>query len=70
MDPLGMITAMDAVNQHLKSAQPGAPVVPDGLEDRQVRPARAGLLRHNAATVLRRMAERIEPACSNPAGAG
>lgn len=70
MDPLGMITAMDAVNQHLRSAQPGAPVVPDGLEGRHKRAARAGLLRQNAANVLRRIAERIEPAGCNPAGAG
>lgn len=57
MEPAGMILAMNAVNDHVLSARPGAPVVPDPPP----RPPRAVPVRRVTAGVLRRLADRVEP---------
>ncbi|WCN84146.1 hypothetical protein [Micromonospora sp. LH3U1] len=54
--PTGYITALDAMNRHVNSARPDAPV--------QVERARPALLvptRQAAAVALRRLADRIQP---------
>lgn len=58
MDLLGFHTALDATRRHVTSAQPNAPVRPD--------PVAGGPkpLRRRAAQVLRRVADRLEPAQS------
>lgn len=56
------ILAMNAVNAHVLSARPNAPVVPESPR----RPARAAPVRRVTATVLRRLADRVEPACPTP----
>ncbi|MEJ3750022.1 hypothetical protein WEI85_43010 [Actinomycetes bacterium KLBMP 9797] len=59
MGPAGIL-AMNAVNDHVLSARPHAPVVPEPPR----RPARAAPVRRATALVLRRLADRVEPACS------
>ncbi|MFI7575808.1 hypothetical protein [Micromonospora sp. NPDC049497] len=55
--PTGYVVAVDAVLRHVNSARPDAPVRPD-------RPRRAPLAptRRVAASALRRLADRIQPA--------
>jgi hypothetical protein len=61
MDPLGMVTAISAVREHVTSAQPGAPVVPDRLRRKAPRPPRTDSLRRAAAAALHRLAHKLEP---------
>jgi hypothetical protein len=59
-----MVTAISAVREHVTSAQPGAPVVPDKVRHRAYR---TDALRRAVAAGLRRMAQKLEPnrsACS------
>ncbi|MDG4809702.1 hypothetical protein O7634_23370 [Micromonospora sp. WMMD1120] len=54
--PTGYVTALDAMNRHVNSARPDAPV--------QIERARSPLLapaRRAAAVALRRLADRIQP---------
>ncbi|WP_327643958.1 hypothetical protein [Micromonospora zamorensis] len=54
--PTGYVTALDAMNRHVNSARPDAPVQVE-------RPRRALLAptRQAAALALRRLADRIQP---------
>ncbi|MDG4781027.1 hypothetical protein O7614_15375 [Micromonospora sp. WMMD961] len=54
--PTGYITALDAVNRHVNSARPDAPV-----RIERVRRARFDPTRQAAAVALRRLADRIQP---------
>ncbi|GAB3841055.1 hypothetical protein GCM10029963_11180 [Micromonospora andamanensis] len=54
--PIGFITAVDAVTRHVMSARPDAPVRPD-----VPRPARLAGTRRLAAGALRRLADQIQP---------
>ena len=55
MDPLGYNLALGATRHHVLSARPDAPVVPDP----EPRPS---AVRAAAAALLRRLADRVEPA--------
>ncbi|GIF69048.1 hypothetical protein Ais01nite_70830 [Asanoa ishikariensis] len=57
LDPTAFVQAMNATRDHVYSARPDAPVVPD----RARRTGRGDPLRRVAATVLRRVADRVEP---------
>ena len=61
MDPLGMVTAISAVRQHVTSAQPGAPVVADRVRHKASRPPRTDSVRRAAAAGLHRLAQMLEP---------
>ncbi len=54
MDPLGMISAMHAVERHVSSARPDAPVIKE--RGSFIDPARDA-----TARALRRLADRLEP---------
>jgi hypothetical protein len=58
-DPTAMILADRAVRHHVTSAGPTAPMAPERPPGRS--PAREA--RQLTATVLRRLADRVEPAC-------
>jgi hypothetical protein len=60
MDPLG-ITALNAVREHVTSAQPGAPVVAGKARRRTARPPRTDSLRRALASGLHRLAQKLEP---------
>ncbi|MER7460633.1 hypothetical protein [Micromonospora sp. NPDC126480] len=55
--PAGLLLAVDAVTRHVTSARPDAPVRPE-----RVRAPRLARGRRTAATALRRLADRIQPA--------
>ncbi|QYN38336.1 hypothetical protein K1T35_14585 [Pseudonocardia sp. DSM 110487] len=57
-DPLAMIIADHATKQHVLSARPTAPRVPE-RPPRQ----RGDAIRRLTGTALRRLADRIEPRC-------
>ncbi|GIH06825.1 hypothetical protein Rhe02_48920 [Rhizocola hellebori] len=61
MDPLGMVTAISAVREHVTSAQPGAPVVPDKARHKPPSRTRTHALRRVAAAGLHRLAQKLEP---------
>ena len=69
MDLTGANLALGAARQHVNSARPDAPVVPDRRSDRggrggQHRPRHhPGPVRRAVAYRLRRLADRLEPAC-------
>ena len=67
MDPIGMNLAHGAVLQHINSARPDAPVVPDRRDRRRTSAGRADPVRRVAAVVLRRLADRVEPRRARPA---
>ncbi|MET8306588.1 MULTISPECIES: hypothetical protein [unclassified Micromonospora] len=52
----GYITALDAMNRHVNSARPDAPV-----QVERVRPPLLAPSRRATAVVLRRLADRIQP---------
>ncbi|MEU7607897.1 MULTISPECIES: hypothetical protein [unclassified Micromonospora] len=54
--PTGYVTALDAMNRHVNSARPDAPV-----QVERVRPAVLAPTRHVVAVALRRLADRIQP---------
>ncbi|MFG1778037.1 hypothetical protein ACGFIG_16585 [Micromonospora sp. NPDC049048] len=54
--PTGFILAVDAVNRHVNSARPDAPVCPE-----RPRVARLAPTRLATAGALRRLADRIQP---------
>ncbi|MFC8849846.1 MULTISPECIES: hypothetical protein [unclassified Micromonospora] len=54
--PTGYSLAIDAVNRHVNSARPDAPVRPDRPRPPRLAPARLVM-----ATALRRLADRMEP---------
>ncbi|MEU8257461.1 hypothetical protein AB0C06_24695 [Micromonospora inaquosa] len=54
--PTGYITALDAMNRHVNSARPDAPV-----QVEHPRPALLGPTRRATALALRRLADRIQP---------
>ncbi|MEU7751600.1 hypothetical protein AB0B57_28345 [Micromonospora sp. NPDC049101] len=54
--PSGYVTALDAMNRHVNSARPDAPV-----QVERVRPALLAPTRQAAAVALRRLADRIQP---------
>ncbi|MFG2050427.1 hypothetical protein ACGFIW_23705 [Micromonospora sp. NPDC048935] len=54
--PTGYVTALDAMNRHVNSARPDAPV-----QVERVRPALLVPTRQAAAVALRRLADRIQP---------
>ncbi|MEU8217857.1 hypothetical protein AB0C47_19030 [Micromonospora taraxaci] len=54
--PTGYITALDAMNRHVNSARPDAPV-----QVERVRRAPLDPTRRAAAVALRRLADRIQP---------
>jgi hypothetical protein len=54
MEPLGYVLAVRATTDHVLSARPDAPVVPDP----EPRPS---AVRIATAAVLRRLADRVEP---------
>ncbi|WP_433393314.1 hypothetical protein [Micromonospora sp. KLBMP9576] len=54
--PTGFVSALDAVTRHVNSARPDAPVRPD-----RPHAAPLALTRLAAASVLRRLADRIQP---------
>jgi hypothetical protein len=56
----GMVFARDAVNAHVRSAQPDAPVVPERPRHRRLA-GRTDAVRRGAATLLRRAAARLAP---------
>jgi len=62
LDPTAFVQALNATREHVYSARPDAPVVPD----RTRRTGRGDPFRRVAAAVLRRAADRVEPrrACS------
>ncbi|MFI7024922.1 hypothetical protein [Micromonospora sp. NPDC049900] len=55
--PTGFVFAIDAVDRHVNSARPDAPIRPD-----PPRVARFATGRRRAAGALRRLADRIQPA--------
>ncbi|MEH0981533.1 hypothetical protein [Micromonospora sp. CPCC 205556] len=55
--PTGLTLALDAVNRHVNSARPDAPVRPERPQRRRLAPARLA-----AAGALRRLADLMEPA--------
>jgi hypothetical protein len=57
MFPTTLIMADQATRDHVMSARPDAPTVPD----RPPRARRADSMRTAAALVLRRLADRVEP---------
>jgi hypothetical protein len=59
MEPSGLLLAVNAVNTHVLSARPNAPVVPDPPP----RPGRAAPVRRATAGLLRRLADQVEPSC-------
>lgn len=59
MEPLGFNLAIGATLHHVMSARPDAPVRPDPPRRHRDR----GVLRRSAAGLLRRVADRLEPAC-------
>ena len=69
MEPTGMIVAVAVTRHHVLSALPDAPVVPEPPP--RLRPSesvrRADPARRAAAGVLRRLADRVEPAPRQPA---
>jgi len=65
MEPLGFTLALAAQRDHVLSARPDAPVVPE----RPPRVRAGGSGRRVAAGVLRRIADRLEPSCPTPASA-
>jgi hypothetical protein len=66
MELLGISLALDLTRQHVFSARPDAPVVPERPPRRR---ALAGPTRRVAAGALRRLADRLEP-CRSPVHAG
>ncbi|MGI5521287.1 hypothetical protein ACQEUX_10040 [Micromonospora sp. CA-259024] len=54
--PTGYISALDAMNRHVNSARPDAPV-----QVERARPALLSPTRQAAAVALRRLADRIQP---------
>ncbi|MET7670640.1 hypothetical protein [Micromonospora luteifusca] len=54
--PTGYLTALDAMNRHVNSARPDAPV-----EVERARPALLTPSRQAVAVGLRRLADRIQP---------
>ncbi|MEO3770399.1 hypothetical protein [Micromonospora sp. B9E7] len=54
--PTGYITALDAMNRHVNSARPDAPV-----QIERARRAPLAPTRQAAAVALRRLADRIQP---------
>jgi hypothetical protein len=66
MEPLGFSLALSATRTHVLSARPDAPVVPE--RPPRARPVANGS-RRLAAGVLRRLADRVEPACPHPSPA-
>ncbi|SCF15484.1 hypothetical protein GA0070607_6225 [Micromonospora coriariae] len=54
--PTGYLTALDAMNRHVNSARPNAPV-----QVERVRPALLAPTRRATAIALRRLADRIQP---------
>ncbi|MEH1166815.1 hypothetical protein V6V47_15665 [Micromonospora sp. CPCC 205539] len=52
----GYLAALDAVNRHVNSARPDAPV-----QVERVRPALLNPTRQATAGILRRLADRIQP---------
>ncbi|MEU8184344.1 hypothetical protein AB0B85_25290 [Micromonospora sp. NPDC049044] len=54
--PTGYVTALDAMNRHVNSARPDAPV-----QVERARPALLAPTRQAAAVALRRLADRIQP---------
>ncbi|SNT64191.1 hypothetical protein SAMN05421812_116141 [Asanoa hainanensis] len=65
LDPTAFVQALNATRDHVYSARPDAPVVPDRVR----RTGRGDPLRRLAAVALRRVADRVEPrrACSTAA---
>lgn len=55
--PTGFVLAVDAVARHVNSARPDAPVRPEHRRSPRLAPTRRA-----AATALRRLADRIQPA--------
>lgn len=60
MDPVGYIVGVGLTRDHVRSAMPDAPVVPDRPR-RTNRPPRTAGLRQGAATALRTVAGWVEP---------
>lgn len=60
LDPTAMILARKATQRHVTSARPSAPSAPTG-PDRPARLPRADAGRALIATMLRRLANRVEP---------
>lgn len=60
MDPVGYIVGVGLTRDHVLSAMPDAPVVPDRPR-RSSRPPRTATLRQNTATALRTVAGWVEP---------
>ncbi|MBM0280117.1 hypothetical protein [Micromonospora tarensis] len=54
--PTGYVTALDAMNRHVNSARPDAPV-----QVERARPALLTSTRRAAAVALHRLADRIQP---------
>ena len=54
--PTGYVTALDAMNRHVNSARPDAPV-----QAERARPALLAPTRQATAGALRRLADRIQP---------
>ncbi|MGW3615153.1 hypothetical protein ACWD6N_36055 [Micromonospora sp. NPDC005163] len=54
--PTGYLTALDAMNRHVNSARPNAPV-----QVERARPALLAPTRRATAIALRRLADRIQP---------
>jgi hypothetical protein len=59
MLPAAMLMAKKMTEEHLGSALPGAPVVPERVQ--RARPARLAGLRRATAVGLRGLATRVEP---------
>ncbi|GIF51844.1 hypothetical protein DFJ67_5870 [Asanoa ferruginea] len=62
LDPVAFVQAVNATRDHVYSARPDAPVVPD----RTRRSGRGDPLRRSTATILRRLANRVEPRRAKP----
>jgi len=60
-DPMAMITAGEVTRNHVLSARPGAPTVPE-------RSRSGGALRRRTGGALRRLADRIEPRLTRAGG--
>ncbi|MFG1869448.1 hypothetical protein ACLQ28_17885 [Micromonospora sp. DT201] len=54
--PTGYITALDAMNRHINSARPDAPIQAERARRALLAPAR-----QSTAVALRRLADRIQP---------
>ncbi len=62
MDPVGYIVGVGLTRDHVLSAMPNAPVVPDRPR-RSSRPPRTAGLRQSTAAALRTVATWVEPKC-------